>query len=101
MQQLQQRPARIALGCFVGDRAHDKGTDHCLRFVRFGGRVWNSEAHNARMLCDADSGADDQHDPETCLRRAASIRPPPEAHLACAGKASRRPFVASPPASER
>jgi hypothetical protein len=36
------------------------------------------------MLRDADSGAVDQDDPETCLWRAASIRPPPEAHLACA-----------------
>jgi hypothetical protein len=41
------------------------------------------------MLRDADSGAVDQDDPETCLWLAASIRPPPEAHLACADTRAR------------
>lgn len=85
MRQRQQRPQLGSLSrCFVGDRAHGKGTDRCLRLVRLSGRVWSSEAQNARMLRDADSGAVDQDDPETCLSRAASIRPPPDAQLACA-----------------
>jgi hypothetical protein len=85
MKQLQRRPQLGSLSrCFVGDRAHDKGTDRFLRLVRLRGRVWSLEAQNARMLRDADFGAVDQDDPETCLWRAASIRPPPAAHLACA-----------------